>query len=62
MVRHEDKPTRTDPFPDFGLDNLAHCSSESGILEKPDMPAPNDVWIKSVGMYIFYILLTWNLS
>ncbi|KAH7175848.1 argininosuccinate synthase [Dactylonectria macrodidyma] len=29
-------------------DNLAHCSSESGILEKPDMPAPNDVWIKSV--------------
>ncbi|KAH6603671.1 hypothetical protein Trco_008446 [Trichoderma cornu-damae] len=29
-------------------DNLAHCSSESGILEKPDMPAPKDVWIKSV--------------
>ncbi|KAF5557982.1 Argininosuccinate synthase [Fusarium mexicanum] len=29
-------------------DNLAHCSSESGILEKPDVPAPEDVWIKSV--------------
>lgn len=29
-------------------DNLAHCSYESGILEKPDMPAPKDVWTRTV--------------
>ncbi|KAI1364793.1 argininosuccinate synthase [Xylaria arbuscula] len=29
-------------------DNLAHCSYESGILEKPDMPAPKDIWTRTV--------------
>ncbi|KAB5578435.1 argininosuccinate synthase [Coniochaeta sp. 2T2.1] len=29
-------------------DNLAHCSYESGILEKPDLPAPKDVWTRTV--------------
>ncbi|KAI1130591.1 argininosuccinate synthase [Nemania abortiva] len=29
-------------------DNLAHSSYESGILEKPDMPAPKDVWTRTV--------------
>ncbi|KAH9888288.1 argininosuccinate synthase [Xylariomycetidae sp. FL2044] len=29
-------------------DNLAHCSYESGILEKPDMPAPKSVWTRTV--------------
>ncbi|KAM5384462.1 hypothetical protein ACJZ2D_001498 [Fusarium nematophilum] len=29
-------------------DNLAHCSYESGILEKPDIPAPKDVWTRTV--------------
>ncbi|KAI3337955.1 argininosuccinate synthase [Ustulina deusta] len=29
-------------------DNLAHCSYESGILEKPDMPAPKDLWTRTV--------------
>ncbi|KAI1820029.1 argininosuccinate synthase [Xylaria intraflava] len=29
-------------------DNLAHCSYESGILEKPDMPAPKNVWTRTV--------------
>ncbi|KAF2970827.1 hypothetical protein GQX73_g2787 [Xylaria multiplex] len=28
-------------------DNLAHCSYESGILEKPDMPAPKTVWTRT---------------
>ncbi|KAK4137190.1 argininosuccinate synthase [Trichocladium antarcticum] len=29
-------------------DNLAHCSYESGILEKPDLPAPKNVWTRTV--------------
>ncbi|RYC58434.1 hypothetical protein CHU98_g7781 [Xylaria longipes] len=29
-------------------DNLAHCSYESGILEKPDVPAPKTVWTRTV--------------
>ncbi|KAF2430530.1 argininosuccinate synthase [Tothia fuscella] len=29
-------------------DNLAHCSYESGILEKPDLPAPKTVWTRTV--------------
>ncbi|KAI0430714.1 argininosuccinate synthase [Xylaria sp. FL1042] len=29
-------------------DNLAHSSYESGILEKPDMPAPKEVWTRTV--------------
>ncbi|KAI8626767.1 argininosuccinate synthase [Xylariaceae sp. FL1651] len=29
-------------------DNLAHCSYESGILEKPDVPAPRTVWARTV--------------
>ncbi|KAB5549895.1 argininosuccinate synthase [Coniochaeta sp. 2T2.1] len=29
-------------------DNLAHCSYESGILEKPDLPAPKDIWTRTV--------------
>jgi len=38
------------------LDNLAHCSYESGILEKPDMPAPKDVWTRTVGMHTYIVL------
>ncbi|KAH6687455.1 argininosuccinate synthase [Plectosphaerella plurivora] len=29
-------------------DNLAHCSYESGILESPNVPAPKEVWTRTV--------------
>ncbi|KAK8093589.1 hypothetical protein PG997_000274 [Apiospora hydei] len=41
-------PWSQDAFADLRADNLAHCSYESGILEKPDMPAPKDVWTRTV--------------
>jgi argininosuccinate synthase len=40
------------------LDNLAHCSYESGILEKPDMPAPKNVWTRTVGTFPIFPRLT----
>lgn len=44
--------TRTKAASNNPLDNLAHCSYESGILEKPDVPAPKSVWTRTVGMFL----------
>ncbi|EEU44245.1 uncharacterized protein NECHADRAFT_71647 [Fusarium vanettenii 77-13-4] len=42
-------PVSSSPKSPWSLDaNLAHTSAESGILEKPEMVAPKDVWTKSV--------------
>jgi argininosuccinate synthase len=42
-------PVSSSPKSPWSLDaNLAHTSAESGILEKPDMVPPKDVWTKSV--------------
>ncbi|KAM3519768.1 hypothetical protein MY4038_009673 [Beauveria bassiana] len=42
-------PVSSSPKSPWSLDaNLAHTSAESGILEKPEVVAPKDVWTKSV--------------
>lgn len=42
-------PVSSSPKSPWSLDaNLAHTSAESGVLEKPEMVAPKDVWTKSV--------------
>ncbi|KAM3549579.1 hypothetical protein MY1884_008678 [Beauveria asiatica] len=42
-------PVSSSPKSPRSLDaNLAHTSAESGILEKPEVVAPKDVWTKSV--------------
>lgn len=43
-------PVSSSPKAPWSMDdNLAHCSYESGILEKPDLPAPKEIWTRTVG-------------